>query len=205
MTHRAVIVAAVSTSAQISDDKASLPEQIAQCQRVCQTRGWALFLITFATALLLTITVRADVWLPTVQTPPPIVQWGTVTHIVDGDTLDASLECCECIPTFRVRLLAIDTPERGECYYSEAKAALGGMVDGQRVGLERDTNERDSFGRLLRHIYTESGEWVNGAMVAQGYARVSIVGDDTRYAGALEAAQADADAHGRGGWTACGG
>ena len=85
-------------------------------------------------ALILSPIAQADasiVYLPITTTPAPIVQWGTVTHIVDGDTLDVALECCECIPTFRVRLLAIDTPERGECYYSEAKAALGAMVDRQ--------------------------------------------------------------------------
>ena len=156
-------------------------------------------------ALILSPIAQADtVYLPIATTPAPTVQWGNVTHIVDGDTLDAILECCECIPTFRVRLLAIDTPERGECYYSEASEALAGMVDGQRVGLERDTSERDGFGRLLRHIYTESGDWVNATLVAQGYARVMIVGNDTRYSGALETAQADAQAHGRGGWGACG-
>ena len=157
-----------------------------------------------ALALILSPVAHADaVYLPVVRTPAPLVQWGDVTHIVDGDTLDVALECCPCIPSFRVRLLAIDTPERGECYYSEAKAALGAMVDGRRIGLERDTSERDSWGRLLRHIHV-GGTWVNGALVAQGHARVMIVGDDTRYSGALEAMQEAAYSEGRGGWGACG-
>ena len=78
-----------------------------------------------------------------------------------------------------------------ECFYGETKAALGTMVDGQRVGLEKDTNERDSFGRLLRHVYVGDA-WVNGALGAQGYARVCIVGKDRRYEGALEALPATA-------------
>jgi micrococcal nuclease len=160
--------------------------------------------VALAIALILSPVAQADtVWLPSVRTPAPIVQWATVTHIADGDTLDVRLECCECIPTFRVRLLAIDTPERGECYYSEAKAALGGMVDGQRVGLERDVSERDSWGRLLRHVYTESGDWVNGAMVRDGYAKAKRYPPDTRRAVALEAMQAAAQREGRGGWAAC--
>ena len=159
-------------------------------------------LIAILTLILSPLAQAETVYLPIATTPAPIVQWATVTHIVDGDTLDVGLDCCECIPSFRVRLLAIDTPERGECYYGEAKAALGAMADGQRVGLERDATERDSFGRLLRHVYV-GDLWVNGAMVAQGYARVCIVGDDTRYSGGLETAQANAQAAGRGGWAAC--
>ena len=73
------------------------------------------------------------------------------------------------------------------------------MVDGAPVGLERDVSEWDGFGRLLRHIYTESGAWVNAELVAQGYARVCIVGKDTRYSGNLAILEADARTHGRGG------
>ena len=163
----------------------------------------ALLAIALGLALILSPVAQADtVYLPIATTPAPIVQWGTVTHIVDGDTLDVTLECCECIPTFRVRLLAIDTPERGECYYSEAKMALGGLVDGQRLGLERDASEWDSFGRLLRHVYV-GDVWVNGAMVAQGYARVKIFAPDSKYEGALLVLQGRARTAQIGGWGAC--
>ena len=160
-------------------------------------------LIAILTLILSPLAQAETVYLPIATTPAPIVQWATVTHIVDGDTLDVGLDCCECIPSFRVRLLAIDTPERGECYYSEAKAALGARVDGQRVGLERDTTERDSFGRLLRHVYTESGAWVNGELVAQGYARVKIFAPDDKYEGALLVLQGRARTAQIGGWGAC--
>ena len=159
-------------------------------------------LIAILTLILSPLAQADTVYLPIATTPAPTVQWGTVTHIVDGDTLDVTLECCECIPTFRVRLLAIDTPERGECFYSEAKAALGDMVDGQRVGLERDTSEWDSFGRLLRHVYA-GDVWVNAAMVTEGYALVCIVGKDRRYAESLWTLEDLARTHERGGWAAC--
>ena len=42
---------------------------------------------------------------------------GTVTHIVDGDTLDVRLTSGK---TERIRLIGIDTPERGDCYFSQA-------------------------------------------------------------------------------------
>ena len=168
--------------------------------------------VALALGLVLALAIGAQaavVYIPLATTPAPTVQWATVTRVVDGDTVDVTLEGCP-LEYVRVRLLAIDTPERGQCYYAEATAATRAMVDGARVGLERDVSEWDSFGRLLRHIYTEAGNaqrvgaWVNGELVARGCARVYIVGKDTRYAGALEALQADAQAHGRGGWDACG-
>ena len=39
MTLRACIIAAVSTVAQADEDKASLPQQIADCQAVCDAHG----------------------------------------------------------------------------------------------------------------------------------------------------------------------
>lgn len=38
--HRALIVAAVSTIAQAADDKASIPQQLEDCRRVCLARNW---------------------------------------------------------------------------------------------------------------------------------------------------------------------
>ena len=40
---------------------------------------------------------------------------GTVTHVVDGDTLNVRLTTGK---TERIRLIGIDTPERGVCYFS---------------------------------------------------------------------------------------
>lgn len=40
MTHRALIVAAVSTIAQAADDKASIPRQLEDCRAACRAHGW---------------------------------------------------------------------------------------------------------------------------------------------------------------------
>lgn len=40
MTHRALIVAAVSTPNQAATDKASIPEQLAACRSACDAHGW---------------------------------------------------------------------------------------------------------------------------------------------------------------------
>jgi len=170
---------------------------------LCGTRRALWLALVVVLALAPGVQADTSVYLPVATTPPPITRGATVSRVVDGDTIVVSLDCCPCIPTFRVRLLAVDTPERGECYYSEATEATRAMVGGQHVGLERDRSETDGFGRLLRHVYI-GDLWVNGALVAQGYAHVMIVGHDTRYSGALYTMQDAARAQGRGGWSACG-
>lgn len=68
-----------------------------------------------------------------------------VTHVVDGDTVD--LDNGET-----VRLVGIDTPERGECGYDEARSALVDLVEGRRITLGASDEDRDRYGRLLRYV-----------------------------------------------------
>lgn len=76
-------------------------------------------------------------------------QW-TCIRVIDGDTIEVVLGD----KTERVRLLCIDTPERGEPGYDEATQALKQLVDGYRVDVVRDPehDERDNFGRLLGYV-----------------------------------------------------
>lgn len=85
-----------------------------------------------------------------------------VTHVVDGDTVD--LDNGET-----VRLVGIDTPERGECGYDEARAALVDLVDGQRITLGASDEDRDRYDRLLR--YVDVGKVDAGLrLIKQGFA-----------------------------------
>lgn len=68
-----------------------------------------------------------------------------VTDVVDGDTLD--LDNGET-----VRLVGIDTPERGACGHERAAAALSRMVLGKRVRLVESDEDRDRYDRLLRYV-----------------------------------------------------
>ena len=63
---------------------------------------------------------------------------GTVTHIVDGDTLDVRLTSGK---TERIRLIGIDTPERGVCYSAKATARARQLAMSKRVVL-RGTRPR---------------------------------------------------------------
>lgn len=84
---------------------------------------------------------------PRAPAPGPVPGAGTheVAHVVDGDTV--ALADGE-----RVRLVGIDTPERGECGYEEAAALVERLVLGRRVTLTLSEEDRDSYGRLLRYV-----------------------------------------------------
>lgn len=80
----------------------------------------------------------------------PIVETWTVVHIVDGDTVDmvSSSGVQE-----RVRMIGIDTPERGECGFDEAADALARLVADRPVTLVPGArDDRDRYDRLLRYL-----------------------------------------------------
>lgn len=86
---------------------------------------------------------------PPSPTPTAVAAW-VVTDIVDGDTLDVVGPAGD---EERVRIVGIDTPERGECGYAEAADALAGLVLGHDVELVSGAvDDRDAYGRLLRYV-----------------------------------------------------
>ena len=89
-----------------------------------------------------------------------------VTDVVDGDTL--TIEGGE-----RVRLLYIDTAERGEPCYAEAKQRLEELVDKKDVVLEKAGENRDRSGRLLRYVYV-GGIMTNLVLVEEGLAKLYV-------------------------------
>lgn len=68
-----------------------------------------------------------------------------VTYVVDGDTIELG-------NGERVRIVGIDTPERGECGYDQATAQMERLVLGKRVRLTISDEDRDRYGRLLRYV-----------------------------------------------------
>jgi micrococcal nuclease len=97
-----------------------------------------------------------------------------VTNIVDGDTIDVLINGAE----YRVRYILVNTPERGELFYSEATAANAALVSGQTVTLVEDVSETDRYGRLLRYVYLADGTFVNEELVRQGYAQIATFPPD---------------------------
>jgi endonuclease YncB( thermonuclease family) len=72
---------------------------------------------------------------------------GQVTYVVDGDTLD--------VEGVRIRIIGIDTPERGQCGYDQAKALVQQLVGGQGVVVlwNQGRQETDRYGRELGYVH----------------------------------------------------
>ena len=89
------------------------------------------------------------------RTPPAsasVVSSAAFASVVDGDTIRTSAGA--------VRLIGIDTPERGECGHEDASAAIGRLLSpGDAVTLERPAGQNDSdrHDRLLRYVATDAG------------------------------------------------
>jgi endonuclease YncB( thermonuclease family) len=121
-----------------------------------------------AGSALLTLALTGCSSLPPIDsaTPTPVVT-GSVTYVVDGDTLDARLAAGS---EERVRLAGIDTPERGECGYSEARTRLAELVDGRQVLLvQSGSDDRDRYDRLIRYVDVGSTD-AGRVLLAEGLA-----------------------------------
>ena len=90
-----------------------------------------------------------------------------VTRFVDGDTVDIA-----CAGVWvRVRLLNIDTPERGRAGFHEATEALRQMAEGRTIYLVYEYPygpSRGRYGRLLAYLYADELN-INLEMVREGW------------------------------------
>jgi len=121
-----------------------------------------------------------------------ILETADAKRVVDGDTIE--LQTGE-----KVRLLGINTPERGQYYYEEAVDKLRKLVEGKRIGLETDVDNKDDYGRLLRYVYIDS-IFVNLEMVRNGYANVYVVEPNNKYSYELKQAEIQAKEQALGIW-----
>lgn len=96
-----------------------------------------------------------------------------VTRIVDGDTIVVE-------GGDRVRLVDIDTAERGEPCYKEARDRLKELIDGKTVILQRTGENEDQYDRLLRYIFY-NGTNINALLVREGLANTYFYNKNTPY------------------------
>jgi micrococcal nuclease len=84
--------------------------------------------------------------------PSTAGETGTVTNVVDGDTVDVA-------GLGRIRVIGIDTPERGACGYESATQAMTVLVLGREVTLVPGAaDDADRYGRLLRYVDVGSAD-----------------------------------------------
>lgn len=92
---------------------------------------------------------------------------GTVTRIIDGDTLE--LNTGEL-----VRLNGIACPETGEKFYREAKDLVTSLALNQAVTLQYQPHYyKDSYDRLLAFVFI-NGQHLNEQLVKNGFCTAAI-------------------------------
>ncbi|KRF42592.1 hypothetical protein ASH01_17405 [Terrabacter sp. Soil811] len=114
----------------------------------------------------------------------------TVKKVVDGDTIWVSRSGI----SRKIRFIGIDTPETGQCGFTEARNALRGIIGGQRVTLTAGARDDvDRYGRLLRYVDV-NGVDAGLRLVKQGYAVARYDSRDGYGSHTREAAYVRADA-----------
>ena len=87
-----------------------------------------------------------------------------VTKIIDGDTIIVE-------GGFNVRLLGIDTDERGYPCYEEASQRLEELILNKKARLEKDITDVDQYKRCLRYIFLPAAA---NAMAGEGEQNIGL-------------------------------
>ena len=125
-----------------------------------------------------------------------------VVRVVDGDTIIVDMGG----DNERVRFIGVDTPEsvhpdksKNVPYGQVASDYTKGMLDGKKVGLEFDVEERDRYGRILAYVYLD-GVMFNKTLLDEGHAVVATYPPNVKYVDIFTEAQKQARAAGKGLW-----
>jgi len=112
-----------------------------------------------------------------------------VVKIVDGDTIDV----LRSGKRLRVRLIGVDTPERGQCWFNTATARTGALLPlGRTAHLLRDKGQKDRYGHWLFYVWNVRGVHVNRNLVRYGYGKAAPFKPNDRYIKVLRAEQVKA-------------
>jgi micrococcal nuclease len=98
---------------------------------------------------------------------------GSVVHVVDGDTIDVAVDSGR---RMRVRLIGVDTPERGQCFFARATDVTQRLSASRRVVLQGDATQatHDRYGRLLAYVWLPDGHDLGLQLLRAGVARVYV-------------------------------
>ncbi len=105
-------------------------------------------------------------------------EFGIVERVVDGDTA--------IVNGNSTRLLGVNTPERGEKYYQEAKNFLENLTLNKTAKLEYGKERYDLYKRKLTYLFLEEKN-INVELVKNGFANIYIL-DDKLHEGELKKA-----------------
>lgn len=106
-----------------------------------------------------------------------------VVEVTDGDTFVINLNGVK----EKIRLIGVNTPETvhptkgAEPYGKEASDFTKSCLSGKKVSIELDIQERDTYGRILAYAYLD-GNMFNKTLLEEGYAQVTTVQPNSKYA-----------------------
>ncbi len=104
-----------------------------------------------------------------------------VVTVIDGDTVIVE-------GGQHVRLLGIDTEEKGQACYAAAKTRLEALVLNKTVTLQKESTDVDKYGRCLRTIFLH-GQNISEQMVKEGLAVARFYGTDVQYKVEIQTAE----------------
>jgi len=93
-----------------------------------------------------------------------------VIRVIDGDTIETDLG--------DIRLLGINTPEKSDYLYQEAKDYLR-KIENKTIYVLRDNMDKDKYDRLLRYVFYENN-MLNLELLENGLA-VRYMDNDLKY------------------------
>jgi micrococcal nuclease len=96
-----------------------------------------------------------------------------VREVRDGDTIVLN-------DGKTVRYIGIDTPEKDELFFREAKEANRQMLRGKKITLEYDIEKRDRYGRTLAYVWVDS-VLVGAELVRNGLASVYLFSPNLKH------------------------
>jgi len=151
---------------------------------------------------------------PKEQASPIKLNKVKVTRVVDGDTIEVSLNGQK----EKVRLIGVDTPETKhpskpvEAYGKEASDYTTNKLDGRTVHLEVDVEARDRYGRLLAYVWLKAPSAINDSeirakmfnahLLLDGYAQLATYPPNVKYVDYFTTYQREAREHNKGLWGA---
>jgi endonuclease YncB( thermonuclease family) len=95
-----------------------------------------------------------------------------VDRIIDGDTIESN--------STSIRLLGINTPERGELYYEEAKEFLEQEILNKTVNLKYGKERYDKYQRVLAYIFFDNQN-INLKLIENGLANTYFPSGKDQY------------------------
>ncbi len=131
-----------------------------------------------------------------------------VDHIYDGDTLRAEVLTANSLVAtnkeIKVRLIGIDTPEKGECWADEARWELEKLAPrGSTIWAAPDEEARDRYGRVLFNLWNKDGKFIQYELTRNGHAEALRVWPNVAHEKLLRAAQRAAERGNLGQWETC--